>query len=80
MDTGSLERTFRAALTVFDATLCRVATSKGAVCVDLRTPFNGPRRTKDAAPLLQPDHVHPNKAGHDLIAATVAAAGFAPLT
>jgi hypothetical protein len=30
--------------------------------------------------LLAPDGDHPNQAGHDLIAATVAAAGYAPLS
>jgi lysophospholipase L1-like esterase len=34
----------------------------------------------DPTRLLAPDGDHPNQAGHDLIAATVAAAGYAPLS
>jgi lysophospholipase L1-like esterase len=33
----------------------------------------------DLTTLLAPDGDHPNQAGHDLIATTIAAAGYAPV-
>jgi lysophospholipase L1-like esterase len=41
--------------------------------------FNGAKDTRDAWPLLGPDHNHPSKAGQDAIAKAVADAGYAPL-
>ncbi len=70
---------YRAALTTFNNALCAVAETHGANCVDLAGPFNGPSHDGPATALLLSDHVHPNQAGHDLIAKTIAATGFAPL-
>lgn len=70
---------YRAALETFNKTICGEAEAHGAICVDLAAPFNGPSHDEPATALLLPDHVHPNQAGHDLIAKTIAAAGFAPL-
>lgn len=69
---------FRPALEAFNASICGVAEKHHAICVDLHTPFNGPQHDQDAAGLLLADHGHPNQAGHDLIAAKIAEAGFAP--
>jgi lysophospholipase L1-like esterase len=63
----------------FYAALCAEAETRDVACVDLWTPFNGPNHEDAATPLLQPDHVHPNQAGHQLIAETIAAGGFDPL-
>jgi lysophospholipase L1-like esterase len=66
-------------LEAFNQSICNVAALHHVVCVDLHTPFNGPHHDQAATSLLLADHVHPNQAGHDLIANTIAAAGFAPL-
>ena len=60
--------------------ICRDADASGAACVDLVTAFNGP--TGDVAPkgLIGPDNKHPTAAGHELIAKTLDAAGYKPLT
>jgi lysophospholipase L1-like esterase len=71
--------TYAEALAAFNAMICEVATSHGAVCVDLVRPFNGPRADRNAGPLLATDHVHPAKAGQDRIARAIADVGFAPL-
>jgi lysophospholipase L1-like esterase len=63
----------------FNAMICEVAEADGAVCVDLVRPFNGPEGLSDAGDLLLGDHIHASKAGQDLIAKTIAAAGYAPL-
>jgi lysophospholipase L1-like esterase len=78
-NSAKVHAAFSKALTAFDSMICTVATAHGATCVDIRAPFNGPKGTKDAGPLLAGDHIHPAKAGHDLIAKSIAAAGFAPL-
>ena len=78
-DVATFHAEFLTALQAFNAMTCRVARSHGAVCVDLLPAFNGPKDTKDAGRLLGPDHGHPSKAGQDLIAATIAEFGFAPL-
>jgi|tagenome__1003787_1003787.scaffolds.fasta_scaffold20641954_2 lysophospholipase L1-like esterase len=70
---------FKAALTKYNAMVCRVAVAHGVVCVDLAPVFNGPHLDDDAGDLLGPDHAHPSKAGHELIASTIAGAGFEPL-
>ena len=59
--------------------ICKVATTHGAVCVDLLPVFNGASDTDDAGDLLGGDHLHPAMAGHDLIATTIAASGFSPV-
>ena len=66
-------------LAAFNAMICEVAEANGAVCVDLVPAFNGPDGTADAGDLLVDDHIHPSKAGQELIAATVDATGYAPL-
>jgi lysophospholipase L1-like esterase len=67
------------ALGAFNAMICEVATTHGAVCVDLLRPFNGPGDERDAGDLLGADHLHPAKAGQDRIAQAIAEVGFAPL-
>ena len=66
-------------LAAFNAMICEVAEANGAVCVDLVPAFNGPDGTADAGDLLLGDHVHASKAGQDLIASRIDAAGYAPL-
>ena len=68
-----------AKLAAFNAMICGVAEANGAVCVDLVRPFNGRDGTADAGDLLLDDHTHASKAGQDLIAKTIDAAGYAPL-
>jgi lysophospholipase L1-like esterase len=63
----------------FYAALCAEAEARDVTCVDLWAPFNGPSHEESATALLLPDHVHPNQAGHELIAETIADVGFAPL-
>jgi lysophospholipase L1-like esterase len=70
---------YRAEEARFYAALCAQATDRDVPCVDLWEPFNGPGHDRDAKGLLLDDHVHPNQAGHQLIADTIAAVGFAPL-
>ncbi len=58
-----------------------------AVCIDTRTPINGPAWDIEALP--EPargalvhggdDHLHLTLTGHQLVAQTIADAGFAPL-
>jgi hypothetical protein len=68
-----------AALETFNRAICGVAEAHGAICVDLAVPFNGASHDEPATALLLSDHTHPNQAGHDLIAKTIAAAGSTPL-
>lgn len=70
---------FKRALVAYNQTVCRVAVVHHALCIDIAPAFNGPDLDRDAGPLVGPDHGHLTAAGQDLIAATVAAAGFAPL-
>jgi lysophospholipase L1-like esterase len=63
----------------FYEALCDEAAGRGLTCVDLWTPFNGPDHDQPGTDLLLADHIHPNQAGHQLIADTVAALGFAEL-
>jgi len=60
-------------------TICRAATGAGATCVDLYAPFKGINGTRDPTALLADDGDHPDAAGHGLIAATLAAHGWAEL-
>ena len=62
-----------------NAVICDAAEHAGDVCIDLDTAFTRASPDGDPTSLLAPDGDHPNQAGHDLIAATVAAAGYAPL-
>jgi lysophospholipase L1-like esterase len=62
-----------------NAVICDAADRAGDVCVDLYTAFKRAAPGGDPTGLLAPDGDHPNQAGHALIAATVAAASYAPL-
>ena len=70
---------YRGALEAFNASICDSAAKHDTVCVDIAGPFNGTAHDQAATDLLNADHVHPNQAGHDLIANTIAAAGYNPL-
>ena len=67
--------------------LCSVAESHGGLCVDTRTPINGPGWDVEALPepaegavvMGGDDHLHPVTAGHQLIAEAIGGLGFAPL-
>lgn len=86
-DRAAFEAGFGAALTAFNASLCAQAAAHDARCVDTRTAVNGPAWDQEALPEPAPgalvkggdDHVHPTAAGHELVAATIAALGFDPL-
>lgn len=79
-DEAAFQAMFAGALADFNAMICRVAEAGNAVCVDLVPAFNGPNRDQDAKDLLISDHLHPSEAGHLLIADTIAASGFDPLS
>jgi len=86
-ETTAFEARFSEELTGFNAMLCRIAESHGGLCADTRTPINGPEWDLEAVPepadgaliLGGDDHIHPVKAGHQLIAEAIARLGFAPL-
>jgi hypothetical protein len=64
----------------FDAMICRVALAHDAVCVDLAPAFNGPKLDQAAAAgLINSDGIHGLAAGQDLVAQTIAKAGFSEL-
>lgn len=73
-DLKKLQATFKAALKGFNAMLCRVAKSHGAVCVDIVPAFNG---DDGGSPI--PDELRDSQAQMDLIAHTIDAAGYAPI-
>lgn len=70
---------YSVALAKLNDAICTAVDAHGAICVDLVAPFNGARGDQDAGALLGPDHLHPSATGHELIAQTIAAVGFAPL-
>ncbi len=70
---------YSTALSDFNSMMCEVATAHDATCVDLVAAFSGASLNADAGALLGGDHLHPSQSGHELIAETVAATGFAPL-
>jgi lysophospholipase L1-like esterase len=74
-----LHADYAKALLAFNAGICDVATTHGAVCVDLLPVFNGRGDKQDAEGLLGEDHLHPSKAGQDRIAQAIADVDFAPL-
>lgn len=86
-DREAFDEVFEAALTDFNIMLCRVAEQHDAVCIDTRTPVNGPGWDVEALPepadgaivLGGDDHLHLTKVGHELVAQAIADAGFAPL-
>lgn len=61
----------RRATLLTNSALCAAAHQGGVTCVDLFRPFKGDG-TRDARRLLEPDRDHPNWAGHQLIAETLA--------
>lgn len=72
-----------------DTALCKAATTardsgptsgrgESVICVDLYAPFKG-NGDVDPTPLLAPDGDHPDAAGHQLIATTLAGVGWAAL-
>jgi lysophospholipase L1-like esterase len=63
-----------------NAAICDAADRAGDVCVDVDRAYKQASPGGNPTRLLAPDGDHPNQAGHDLIAATVAAAGYAPLS
>ncbi|MGZ4593579.1 MAG: SGNH/GDSL hydrolase family protein [Actinomycetes bacterium] len=58
--------------------VCRAAAAGGAACIDLYRPFKGDG-SADPTDLLADDGDHPDAAGHQLIAATLAAHGWREL-
>jgi lysophospholipase L1-like esterase len=86
-ETASFEARFDDELTAFNAMRCSVAESHGGLCVDTRTPINGPEWDVEALPepadgaivMGGEDHLHPVAAGHELIARAIADLGLAPL-
>ena len=62
-----------------NAVICDVAGRAGDDCIDVYTAFKRATPGGDPTSLLAPDGDHPNQAGHELIATTLAAAGYAPL-
>ena len=76
---GEFHTWYAAALATFNAMMCQVAESHGAVCVGLVDAFNGPLGDRDAAELVGADHLHPTELGQDLIAATIDSAGYSPI-
>ncbi len=62
----------------WDRVLCDAAVRHDFGCVDLHAAMNGPNGLISAMPLLS-DGVHPNQAGHDVIAAALVRDGFSPL-
>jgi lysophospholipase L1-like esterase len=62
-----------------NAVICDAAARAGAACIDVDTAFEQASPGGDPTSLLAADGDHPNQAGQELIAATVAAAGYAPL-
>ena len=62
-----------------NSVICDVARHAGDVCIDVYTAYREASPTGEPTALLAPDGDHPNQAGHDLIARTIAAAGYAPL-
>jgi lysophospholipase L1-like esterase len=63
-----------------NAVICDAAERAGDVCIDVDAAFTRASPDGDPTSLLAADGDHPNQAGHELIAATVAAAGCAPLS
>lgn len=62
-----------------NAVVCDVARHAGDGCIDVCTAYREASPDGEPTALLAPDGDHPNQAGHDLIARTIAAAGYAPL-
>jgi len=66
-------------LASLNATICAAVVAHNGLCIDLLAPFNGPAGDQDAGRFLVKDHIHPATTGHELIAETIADAGYAPL-
>jgi lysophospholipase L1-like esterase len=63
----------------FVAAQCWVMAEHGGRCADAYHALNGPTGTADAAPFLVDDHTHLNQSGHERVAETLSALGYAPL-
>ncbi len=70
---------YTAALADFNTMLCEVAVQHQSTCVGLIDAFNGASGDGDPGTLLASDHLHPSQTGHELIATTISATGYAPL-
>ena len=73
-DTAAFESTFHDALVSLNAMLCDVANAHVATCVDVVPAFNGEGGTATI-----PSGLRDSQAQMDAIAATIDAAGYAPL-
>lgn len=73
---AQLHAMFTMALKALNASTCKVAKAHHAVCVDLQAELNGPDGTRSAGI----GGMHPDVAGHEKIAATIAKAGFSDVT
>ena len=87
-ETATFEARFSEELTGFNAMLCSVAESHGGLCVDTRTPINGPGWDDRGPPGARRGcsrhgrgliDLHPVTAGHQLIAEAIGGLGFSPL-
>jgi lysophospholipase L1-like esterase len=65
---------------LWNSMLCAAATTSGFACADIYHRFNGPRGETPSGDLLAGDYTHPSDEGNQVIAATLVAQGFAPLT
>jgi lysophospholipase L1-like esterase len=68
----AMVKIYSQALRKLDATICSVARTRSVTCVDLLPAINGPDGTRPSSI----GGIHPTRVGHELIAQTVAAAGF----
>ncbi|HEY7705542.1 MAG TPA: SGNH/GDSL hydrolase family protein [Gaiellaceae bacterium] len=78
--TPAQERATAVFVREWNAVLCASAKANGFGCADISKAFNGPAGLKRSGPLLAPDYTHPSDAGNAVIARTLAALGFAPLS
>jgi lysophospholipase L1-like esterase len=62
-----------------NAEICQIARANGDSCIDIYIAFKAKRSIQDLTALLAPDGDHPSEQGHELIAAQLAIAGYAPL-
>lgn len=77
--TALARRASKAVLDRFRLVTCSAARANAARCGDVYHAFNGPDGTRAAGALLAADHDHASRKGHQVIAATLAKFGFAPL-
>jgi lysophospholipase L1-like esterase len=72
--------TTRTFIDIWNSMLCSAAAKAGFVCADIYHRFNGPRGDRPSGDLLGGDYTHPSDKGNEVIAATLVALGFAPLS